>query len=246
MLAHFLEEGGLATTQISLIRLHTEKTKPPRALWVPFEFGRPLGVPNDPTFQKRVLLAALALLVAPRGPVLEDFLENAPAAAAEIAALVCPVNFAQDGSDLGENEQLRAALNREMLSLRPWYDVAVEKSGRTTVGASGIALDELGRFVCSFLGGVEPKDPLADVPLGYTLKLAVEDLKAYYYEGITAQPGQESVSGNVLSDWFWEETVAGDVLLAVKETCGNSEDRLLRIVGRGLIVPSTVPRTRRR
>ena len=122
--------------------------------------------------------------------------------------------------------------------------MAVEKHGRTTVGVSGIALDKLGSFVCSFLCGVEPENLLTDVPLGYTLKLAVEDLKTYYYEGITAQPGQESVSSRVLSDWFWEETVAGDVLLAVKETCGNSEDRLLQIVGRVLIVPSHVSRTR--
>ena len=48
MLAHFFEEEGLPTTQISLIRLHTEITKPPRALWVSFELGRPLGVPGDP------------------------------------------------------------------------------------------------------------------------------------------------------------------------------------------------------
>ena len=31
-LAHTLEDEGIATTQISLIRLHTEKIKPPRAL----------------------------------------------------------------------------------------------------------------------------------------------------------------------------------------------------------------------
>jgi len=119
VLAHFLEEEGLPTTQISLIRLHTEKTKPPRALWVSFEFGRPFGIPNDPAFQKRVLLAALALLVAPGGPVLEDFPESAPPAE-EITTLACPVNFAQDEFDTCENEQLCAALKREMVSLRPW------------------------------------------------------------------------------------------------------------------------------
>ena len=54
-MAHYIEEEGLATTQISLVRLHTEKIKPPRALWVPYELGRPLGQPNDPEFQKRVL-----------------------------------------------------------------------------------------------------------------------------------------------------------------------------------------------
>jgi len=245
VLAHFFEEEGLPTTQISLIRLHTEKTKPPRALWVPFELGRPLGAPNDVAFQRQVLLAALTLLEAPTGPVLEDFLEEAPESGAEVTTLACPVAFAQDEVDPSEDEQLCAALQREMLSLRPWYDMAVEKRGRTTVGASGIAVDELGRFVCSFLGGVEPENPSAEVALGYTLKLAAEDLKAYYFEGITAQPGQESAPIKVLSDWFWEETVAGEVLLAVKEMCGNSENRLLQIVGRALIVPSAVSRTGR-
>ncbi len=72
-LAHYLEEEGVATTQISLIREHTEIIKPPRALWVPFELGRPLGLPDDPALQTRVLVAALKLLEAERGPVLEDF-----------------------------------------------------------------------------------------------------------------------------------------------------------------------------
>ncbi|PPR23423.1 MAG: hypothetical protein CFH39_00667 [Alphaproteobacteria bacterium MarineAlpha10_Bin2] len=63
-LAHYLEEEGLATTQISLIRLHSEKTRPPRALWVPFELGRPFGPPNDVPFQRRVLMATLELLQA--------------------------------------------------------------------------------------------------------------------------------------------------------------------------------------
>jgi hypothetical protein len=33
---------------------------------VPFELGRPLGVPNDADFQKRVLLAAFDLLAKDR------------------------------------------------------------------------------------------------------------------------------------------------------------------------------------
>ena len=45
--------------QISLIRVHTETIKPPRALWVPIDLGRPLGTPNDSAFQKRVLVSAL-------------------------------------------------------------------------------------------------------------------------------------------------------------------------------------------
>ena len=68
-LAHFLEDEGLATTHISLVRPQTENTRPPRALWVPFELGRPMGAPNEPEFQTRVLRAALALLERVDGPV---------------------------------------------------------------------------------------------------------------------------------------------------------------------------------
>ena len=50
-LGHYFESEGIASTQISLVRVHTENIKPPRALWVPFELGRPFGVPNDSDFQ---------------------------------------------------------------------------------------------------------------------------------------------------------------------------------------------------
>ena len=78
-LAHYLEEEGLATVAISLIRPQTENTKPPRALWVPFELGRPFGPPGDAAFQRRVILAALGRLERNNGPVIiEDFPDDDP------------------------------------------------------------------------------------------------------------------------------------------------------------------------
>ena len=64
MLARALELTGISTTSISLVREHTEKVKPPRALYVPFPFGHALGRPDDPELQHRVLRAALGLLQA--------------------------------------------------------------------------------------------------------------------------------------------------------------------------------------
>ncbi|MBX7201296.1 MAG: hypothetical protein K1X51_18160, partial [Rhodospirillaceae bacterium] len=80
---------------ISLIREHSAALQPPRALWVPFMLGRPLGVPNDPVFQQRVLRAALGLLEREQGPVLEDFPEDAPFEdlGDEPEGLNCPVSF---------------------------------------------------------------------------------------------------------------------------------------------------------
>ncbi|MCP4668434.1 MAG: hypothetical protein GY849_18985, partial [Deltaproteobacteria bacterium] len=191
-LSYFFEDEGVPTTQISLVRLHTETIKPPRALWVPFELGRPLGVPNDPGFQRRVLLSALRLLEAQTGPVLEDFPEEAPVATDEPTILSCPVGFARKEEDLTETQKLCAALKREMDAMRPWYDMAVKKRGRTTVGVSGLDLKSMADFICSFLEGDPPESPRKDIPLPYALNLATDDLKAYYFEGITSQPGQES------------------------------------------------------
>lgn len=77
MLARALEATGLATTSISMVREHTEKVKPPRAVFVPFPFGNALGRPNDAALQHRVLRAALDLLAEPAGPVLRDFPDDA-------------------------------------------------------------------------------------------------------------------------------------------------------------------------
>ena len=67
----------------ALIRKHAEEIKPPRALAVPFELGRPLGAPNEPEFQRRVLRECLELLNAESGPVLADFPDTAPGRRAE-------------------------------------------------------------------------------------------------------------------------------------------------------------------
>jgi hypothetical protein len=236
-----VEEAGVPTTGISLIRPHTETIKPPRALWVPFQLGHPLGAPDDPAFQRRVLLSVLGLLEAPNGPVLADFAEDEPEND-EITVLACPINFRQSAAATGETNPLQAAFRREMTAMRPWYDMAVNKRKRTTVGVSGIDLEALVDFIYAFVKGEEPENPRDDVSLVYTLKLAVEDLKAYYIEGVTAQPGQANASGQTLQDWFWDETVAGQVLLALKKACEASPDRMLSMIGAHFIVPGDVAR----
>ena len=242
VLSHFIEENGVPTTGISLIRPHTETIKPPRALWVPFQLGHPLGAPDDPTFQRKVLMEVLGLLGASGPPpVLEDFPEDEPEND-QITVLACPVNFAQSVDESEEVDPQLTALRREMTAMRPWYDMAVNKRKRTTVGVSNMEPETLGDFIYAFVKGEEPENPLEDTPLVYTLKYAVEDLKSYYIEGITAQPGQSGASSQVLQDWFWEETVAGKVLLELKKVCETSPDKMMSMVGSHFVVPGDVAR----
>jgi hypothetical protein len=236
-----MEEASVPTTGISLIRPHTENIKPPRALWVPFQLGRPLGAPDNPDFQKKVLLAVLGLLEAGSGPVLEDFPEDEPESDV-ITVLSCPVNYSRSTLEDGETDPLLSSLHREITAMRPWYDLAVKKRQRTTVGVSGIVPEKLGDFIYAFIKGEEPRNPRDDMSLPYLLKYAVEDLKAYYIEGVTAQPGQAGASSRALQDWFWDETVSGKVLLSLKKTCEASPDKLMNMIGGHFIVPGDVAR----
>jgi hypothetical protein len=256
VLSHFIEKQGIPTAGISLVRLHTELIRPPRSLWVPFEFGRPLGAPDDAAFQKKVLLNLLTLFEAPNGPVLEDFLEDVPirdvperdAFMGDGGAIVmsCPVSFGEEGMEDMQEGGIKQAFLREIGSIRPWYNMAVAKRGRTTMGASNLEPEKLCDFIYAFIQGIEPENPRDDVGIAYTLKLAVEDLKAYYLEGVTAQPGQGHVSSQAVKDWFWDKTVAGKVLLELMETCAKSTDKTMSLIGGRFIVPGDVVQRKRK
>jgi hypothetical protein len=237
-LAHFIEEEGVPTTQISLIRPHTEAIKPPRALWVPFDLGRPLGVPNDTEFQKRVLLFVLKLFEESTGPVLKDFPEDAPADKAANVAWASPVNLALKKIDLSDAGALRAAFKKEMVELCSWYDRAVKTQQRTTVGVSGLEMDQIVNFIGAFLDGV-PANPRKDISLAFSLNFAVDDLKAFYYEAAAAQPGRASPAAAELDDWFWGETAAAKVLFAVKDRCLKNDDKMMQLLGKILLIPAS-------
>ena len=62
LVAAELERHGISTVVVQLLRLVTEKVRPPRALVVPFRHGYPLDSPGEPEKQHAVLAAALGLL----------------------------------------------------------------------------------------------------------------------------------------------------------------------------------------
>ena len=179
----------------------------------------------------------MQLLEAPNGPVLVDFPDDAPTAADATTPLVCPVSFASPPEELSDVDLLRAALQREIAQLRTWYDLAVTRYGRTTVGVSRLTPEEMGTFVGAFLDGQAPPNPRADVPLAALFRYAVEDLKAYYCEALAAQPGYNTVDSTTLADWFWRETTAGRVLFAVYEVCKQSAIAGMQVVATGSLIP---------
>ena len=203
---------------------------------MPFELGRPVGAPGNTEFQKRVVCSALDLLERKQGPVLEDFPDDEPPGAAAEVPLACPVSFAADVEALDTQAELVSAFRAEAQGLRDWYDQAIQQRGRTTADSTGLAPEALIDFVAAFARGEEPANPVPDVPLGMALKMATEDLKAYYNESITAQPGR-ATDVISLEEWFWAETAAARVMVEIRKHCLQREGALYQQLGHTWLVP---------
>ncbi len=208
---------------------------------MPFELGRPLGVPNDAEFQKRVLRAAFALLDAERGPLLIDYAEDVPQSsspesdAEAMNGMVCAVDFPALPDATAPTSEIGIALMKEIAALAPWYAVAVADRGRTTVGPSGLPVIEAGKYLAAFLENQSAPCPRDDMPAASVLKLAYEDLKAYYTEAITMQPG--FATSKRVEDWLFRESVLGTALWRLRAICRANEDQPYGYLGRNSVVP---------
>lgn len=203
-LARIFEAEGLQTTGISLVRENTVALRPPRFLWTSFPLGRPLGVPGDPAFQRRVILAALDLLRRQAGPVLEDYPEDAPALPVEAVAS-CPVSFARKPANDG---RWATRLAEEMRQMAPWQALSLRRRGRSLVGLAGVPVAES----AARLAAVLDARSVAGIDLP-AMKYATEDLKAWYREAMTAQPG--SYDGAAIERMLWRETELGQAIRAL-------------------------------
>jgi hypothetical protein len=220
VLARALEAEGIATTSISMVREHTEKVKPPRALVVPFPFGHALGRPDDPALQHRVLAAALALLNEPAGPVLRDFPDESepgtePPAPVQASAIAPAVVVSDDPV-------------AEVLAVLPHHALwLAASSGRTAFGLAGVPPARMGdvvRFLQAFVAGVDADRPERprEQPLPGFIRYCADDLKALYFEGRMAK--KPTAGGDEIARWFWSETAAGQLLRRVRDRLDASDD----------------------
>jgi hypothetical protein len=232
-LGHYLEEEGIATVAISLIRPQTERTKPPRALWVPFELGRPFGPPSNPIFQRRVILAALQLLERENGPVLlENFPDDDPRGQPDPEWRPPQLRAATPQSP----EAIPALLEDEILLLQSAHERWIAAHRRTTVGLSGLVIRDSGRYVARWLRGNSPPSPREGFSGPLMLRFAIDDLKAFYLEAAAA--GGAQPSSRQLGDWFWNDTAAGAAVHALRVAHLMSEDERLKLLAANFLVPA--------
>ena len=193
-------------------------------------------MPHDAAFQKRVLLTLLRLLEAPTGPVLSDFPGEAPRTEVdEMEGVACPVTFGKTAAP----EDAGAALAREIEEIAPWYDLARQRRGRTTVGISGVSIEDCARIVGSYLNGKGGRN-INGLSAGETLKLAYEDIRAYYFEAAGARPG--GAQANEILRWFWFKTAAGRAFAQLQKACLASRDESAKLFAGRSLVPNVIQR----
>jgi hypothetical protein len=232
-LGHYLEVEGIATTIVSLVRLHSEIIKPPRSLFVPFELGRPLGPPNNPRLQSHVLESALALLESDDGPsVLVDF-DHIGVDGDFDPNWMPPINESLPIELVGI-DAVRLMLFAEVASLQAAYTLATAARGRTTVGVVKLSMDEIVNHMVSFLKGPHKKSPRDELSAAMVLRFGADDLKAYYYEAATLNGHPSSWQ---LGNWFWRHTVAGKILIALRAAALVSDDKRFHTVCGSHVVP---------
>jgi hypothetical protein len=228
VLARTLEERGLTTLSISLVRRFTEMLRPPRALYVPFPFGMAMGHPGDAAQQHRVLAALFALLDK-TPPVLEDLAGEAAddEAMSPTQASALGVRFSSDGADLAA----------EVSRLRHYQQRWVERTGRTAVGLTGVPVERF-RGLVRFLEAVtrgerpDPRERPTDVSWAYFVRYASDDLKALYVEARFVMRPDDTQDD--IQRWLWGETTLGAVLVQVRDRLADSDDPTERSIAYGV------------
>ena len=119
--------------------------------------------------------------------------------------------------------------------LRPWYELGVERRGRTTLGLSNAPIEESAAWLTAFTEDRALPPAVPEKPVFDHLRWAAEDLKTFYYEAATARPG--AASGARLESWFWEESAGGELLKSLRRRCLDDADEKVRELGELMMVP---------
>lgn len=214
VLAHVLEQAGLATVGLASVHQQAVNVAPPRMLYCDFPLGRPLGKPSDPEFQRDVITRAFALLERTDVPVLEDHPEVITDFSEPPES--CPLPPRHD-------PDLHPAID-EAQGIRGAYDRNLEQYGRTSMGrlAGPDGVTDLIEVLIDIETGTAPAE------LGYDdAKLVAlgQDVRAYYEEAGMQLAGPSG--SRELENWFFQVTEAGQLVRRVRDVLKEAGDHPL-------------------
>lgn len=217
------------TIALSLVREHTEKVKPPRAVYVPFPLGLPVGHPGNAAEQQRVLELAFSTLGATSGPVLLEYRDDAAAqeAGSPLQASDVEVGAAARATDLAT----------EVTLMRRYWEQRVAAVGRSGVGLTNIPPQRF-RGVVRFLEAFV-SDPSADMPergaetpVPLFIRNCVEDLRVMYAEARMQTHPLESSADR--QRWILAETALGVLARNLRDAMEASQNPQVKAAAFGI------------
>jgi hypothetical protein len=137
---------------------------------------------------------------------------------------------------LSSIESLLESFAKEFSQMKTWYDSALSQNKRTTTGVCGLQPGDALEFISAFVKDEKSNKTIENHSLEDSLRMAAEDIKAFYFKGVSAQPGQPTDS-KTLADWFWGETYAALVINEVRKKSLREDSEMMKLLGMLLLVP---------
>lgn len=211
------------------MREHTEKVKPPRAVYVPFPLGLPVGHPGNVREQQAVLDLALSTLDAPTGPVLLEYRDEQAAQEPGSPLQASEVEVSADARE--------ADLATEVTLMRRYWEQHLKATGRSGVGLTGIPPQRF-RAVVRFLEAFV-EDETADtperpeqLPVLVFIRNSIDDLRVMYAEArMQTHPEESSVDRQ---RWILGHTALGVFMRRLREAMEASDDPKIRAAAFGI------------
>ncbi|MEO1056821.1 MAG: hypothetical protein AAFY28_07895 [Actinomycetota bacterium] len=217
------EQAGITTVNIGLVRGQLETSKPPRALYVEFPLGRPLGRPDDVELQTAVLTTALELTSRDDGPFIVDYPEVIAEEGDEPAS--CPMPPRHD-------PDLHPAID-EARGIRNAYQRNVDTTGRTLLGrVASPDVDGVVTLIEQVIR-LESGERLDDIGWDSATAIAAgQDIRAYYEEA-GLQLADNVVGARSLESWFYSATEAGQLIRRAQKVMkeqGTADDFVVQYI----------------
>ena len=194
---------------IGSIREQLYGTAPPRGLFCDFPLGRPLGVPNDAAFQRRVIDHAFGLLERSE-PVLEDY--DVVIEDDESQPLVCPLPARMD-------PDAHPAVD-EANGLRPAYERAIAKHGNRAGAVRLLDADAIPAAIESFIRVAEGT-PWKEAGIPGIPARVSQDIRGYY-EMAAMEIADHTPAAWAGYRWFRDQTQTGAVIRKARDAMRES------------------------
>lgn len=199
----------MATVAIGSIRGQIYGTAPPRGLFCDFPLGRPLGVPGDPAFQRRVIERAFAMLERTE-PAVEDY--EVVIDDGDSQPLACPLPARMD-------PDAHPAID-EAKGLRPAYDRAIAKYGNRAGAVRLLDADSIPAAIESFIRVAEGHPwKQAGIP-GIPARVS-QDIRGYY-EMAAMEIADHTPAAWAGYRWFRDQTKTGEVIRQARDAMRES------------------------